>query len=295
MRDLSIAQKNHSIEGLRLIAALGIVWFHMQAPGQEIAYAALAVFLILTADLSSGSLQRSGTRVYLRNRVTRILFPWSVWSGLYLALAYARGVPISVHLADWRHILIGPEIHMWFLPFVFLASGFVLAAKRLVQTPRGFTLWLLLAIGFSTVSYLIHNWLSPPDPFAQWTFAIPPFLLGLIMAHARDRKLVWPEVLFIISVSGLTWAAGATEGVLQLLIAWPILRLFWSIPVPWDWLTKLGALSFGIYLIHPFFMLVMFKFAPALEATVPGVMLVFAASAAAVAILQRLPVFKRLV
>lgn len=55
---------NLSIEGLRFTAAFGIVWFHMQAPGQPFAYSALAVFLVLTADLSAGSLQRWGIRIF---------------------------------------------------------------------------------------------------------------------------------------------------------------------------------------------------------------------------------------
>lgn len=295
MIDPRLPRRNLGIEGLRFVAALGIVWFHMQAPGQPFAYAALAVFLVLTADLSAGSLERGGTAAFLRGRVTRVLVPWLAWSGFYLALLIARGADLPDFAGDWRAVLIGPEIHLWFLPFVFLASVLVLAAQAWVSFARSLTVVLVAAVAGAALSLVAHNWANLPEPFAQWSFALPPFLLGLVMAHARRSGQDWAEPAFMFAVLGIALAAGATEGVLQLLIAWPVLWLVWRLPVRAAWLAPLGALSFGIYLIHPFFALVMFKFAPALEATLPGVVLVFAASALTVAILQRIPLLRRLV
>ncbi|MFN4101139.1 MAG: acyltransferase family protein, partial [Pararhodobacter sp.] len=179
-----------------------------------------------------------------------------------------------------------------FLPFVLLASALVLAAHRFAQHPRSV---LAAAVILAALSLILHNREALPAPFAQWTFALPPFLLGLVMAQARSSGRVWAEPAFMVTVTGLAIAAGATEGLLQLLIAWPVLWVVWRMTLRGVWLAALGALSFGIYLIHPFFMLVLFKLSPALEATVPGVVLVFAASALTVAGLRRLPVLRRLV
>ena len=40
--------RNPWVDGLRVAAAVGIVWFHVRAPEAEFAYSGLSVFLIMT-------------------------------------------------------------------------------------------------------------------------------------------------------------------------------------------------------------------------------------------------------
>jgi len=283
------------IEGLRFVAAFGIVWFHMQAPGQPYAYAALAVFLALTADLSLGVLDRGGPRVFLRRRLVRVGLPWVVWSAFYLAVGLATGVAMPDFLGDWRALLIGPEMHLWFLPFVLLASGLVLGVKLWADaagSPNGPVILMALA---SFVALVAQTWGALPAPFAQWAFALPPFLLGLVMALARRFGAAWLEPAFLFAVIGLSLATQSTEGLLQLLIAWPVLWVVWRLPPGGNGLVELGGLSFGIYLIHPFLALVLFKFAPWAEGRILGVVGLFVVSALAVAVLRRVPGLRAIV
>lgn len=59
--------RNGLVDYGRLVAAMGIVWFHSQAPGARLAYAALPFFLVLLAMPS-----RAGLRV----RAQRLLLPF---------------------------------------------------------------------------------------------------------------------------------------------------------------------------------------------------------------------------
>ena len=295
MADIRAPRQNHAIEGLRFLAALGIVWFHMQAPGQPYAYAALAVFLALTADLSAGALERGSLFGFWAKRFWRIAVPWVAWSAFYFAMRKATGLEAPEFWSDWRVFLIGPEIHLWFLPFVLIASMLVMIAQAWISLNGGINVLLAVFVALASVSLILHHWAGFDAPFAQWTFALPPFLLGLVMAHARRSGQDWAEPAFLFATMGITLAAGASDGLLQLLIAWPVLWVVWRLPLRNDWLPRLGALAFGIYLIHPFLALVLFKFAPGLESTVAGVVILFAASALAVAVMRRVPVLRAVV
>ncbi len=80
---------------------------------------------------------------------------------------------------------------------------------------------------------------------------------------------------------------------LTILFALVGFELFWRLPLRGAWLAPLGKAAFGIYLVHPFFMLVVYKLAGPDVNRLLGAVLAFLMSWAAVAVLRRWPPFAR--
>ena len=156
--------RNGFLDYSRLVAALGIVWFHTQAPGTQIAYAALPFFLVLLSLPSRSS---------LKDRALRLLLPFLAWSAIYgalqVVLAWQSGRPL---FGWWQHamLLTGTLVHLWFLPFAFLVA---LVATWLPQGRISLAM-PVLAAGTLAVNGIPLAW-----PWYQWSFALVPVLVGL--------------------------------------------------------------------------------------------------------------------
>jgi surface polysaccharide O-acyltransferase-like enzyme len=136
--------RNGLVDCGRLAAALGIVWFHTQAPGTRVAYAALPFFLVLLAMPS---------RAGLHDRARRLLVPFLQWSVVY-----------ACHM-----FLTGTSVHLWFLPFALLVS----LASPVLRRP-------FVAPATALLAALALSFAGSPDqvPLAQWSFGIIPVLVG---------------------------------------------------------------------------------------------------------------------
>jgi peptidoglycan/LPS O-acetylase OafA/YrhL len=283
-----------SIDLLRLVAAFGIVWAHMGAPGMIEGYAALAAFLILTAFLSLRSWRRSGGRRFWMGRALRFLLPWVVWSAAFLLLESLRQGGLDVALSglgplDW---LIGPTIHLWFLPFVLLASPLVPLASATLTTARRVWWAAALLVPPGAGAILLHDRFPLPEPLVQWAFATTPFLYGLLSAAAWERGTVGPPVAFATAVMGIAVAGWGSQMAPFVLGAALLFEATWRLPLRRSSAARvaagLAAVSFGIYLVHPAAMLVWWKLAPGLPVAL-GAVAVFLGSAALAWALRRLP------
>ncbi|MFM2388693.1 MAG: hypothetical protein RLZZ437_248, partial [Pseudomonadota bacterium] len=56
------ADYNRTIDLVRFVAALGIVWDHARAPLADIGYLSLALFLMLTSYFAVGSYDRAAAK-----------------------------------------------------------------------------------------------------------------------------------------------------------------------------------------------------------------------------------------
>ena len=72
-----------------------------------------------------------------------------------------------------------------------------------------------------------------------------------------------------------------------------LFECFWRVQMQHKMLPKLGQVAFGIYLLHPFFMLVTYKFAGPDVDRMIATLSTFGMSWAAVVILRRIPFFLR--
>jgi peptidoglycan/LPS O-acetylase OafA/YrhL len=287
-----------SVDLMRFAAAFGIVWDHARAPGADIGYLALSLFLVLTAYLAVGSFERSGMRQDAGNfwlsRARRILLPWLFWCLVYRVIyEVLSDAPFQI-LSEPLSILYGPAIHLWFLPFVMLAlitipiiglsvrdrAGLMVACCVLVAVslPLG---WLHAEAGLQ--AWLVDSTALPP-PLPQWFYSLPLFLFGALLAVGQRLGLVWMPML----------AAAVVSGLLMLLTGIVFLAI-WKWEIAGVWPTRLATYAFGIYLLHPAFMLVAFKlFGPEVDRSFAALFTFFASWAGTWAC-QRLPVLRQMV
>lgn len=287
-------ERRQSVDLMRFVAAFGIVWAHMQAPLMVLGYVVLALFVVLTAFLSFRSAESRAFGPFMRGRALRVLVPWLVWCGLYLALAAFRDGDLARlwTVTDWRRLLVGPEIHLWFLPFVFLAAPLCHLATRLLVRPGAVKAAALVLSPCGLAAIWAHDHLAIDPPFIQWLSATVPLLYGILSA-AAGRQGGWPAPL-VFALAATLPAAFLWGSLLapHLLSAALLFEAAWRWNIRSRLLPRLGRLSFGIYLIHPFFLLVWYRFAAG-QAQWLGALAVFAASALAARAMLALPIRPR--
>lgn len=232
--------RNGLIDALRCICAVGIVWFHSEAPGHRAAYIALPFFLVLLS---------MPMRVQFRDRATRLLRPWLIWSAIFAAGESLRAFFLGQELFGWFQpsmILYGTMIHLWFLPFAFVA-GYVLVPIH--TYPRVSIFVPIIAALF--VSVMPH---SQSPPFPQWFFGTVPAAAGAAFFAQKGNR----RYLAFLSLLGAFLLLGILQprpDNLVILLGSGLAMGAFMIPVPSNSLTKLAAqVSFPVYLSHPIFL-----------------------------------------
>lgn len=286
------------IEGLRLAGAFGAVWFAMQAPGFRVGYASLGLFAILGAFFAARVSREAGAAPFLRARRHRLGLPWLVWSGFYLCVnaALLRDPVAALTPRTPLALLIGPSPHLWFLPFLLIVSVVMIALEPVTREARGRAGLVVLGIPIAVGCFWIQTFVLPPAPFAQWCYAIPCVIFGVLSAQAKaGGGWRWAPLGFIAVVAAISYALGATEDVAPALLAAVLFEAVWRFDPPGDWMRAAGGLAYGTYLAHPVFLLVYYKLFPGANGGAVAALFVFGLSLAAAAALKRLPATRRLV
>lgn len=260
------SEQNGTLDAARLLAAAGIVVFHTGAPGAALGYAGLPFFLVLLVLLMPVSAEQGFNR-FARHRFKRLILPWLGWSlvygGLKLAEAFALQRPIEQSFAPWM-LLTGPALHLWFLPFAFVASlalwplttkGHARAAWPAAGTTARTTAWTTAGIAAGIVLLLAIPLLPMilplqpmPIPVPQWLFALPPLLLGLVLL-ALPANMHWA---FMALYAGLGLALDWPGGMLQTAIGGGLVLACLALPCPANrWTDCAARLSLPLYLAHP--------------------------------------------
>jgi hypothetical protein len=159
----SVKTRNGLVDYGRFVAALGIVWFHTQVLGDRVAYIALPFFLVLLTMPSGAT---------LASRAERLMVPFVVWSAIFAIVHVVFAVKYHMPALgwwDWNMLLTGTWIHLWFLPFAFIAA--ILAPW--FQHP-------LASLGAALLTATLLVLYGTPDlvPFGQWSFGVIPVLVG---------------------------------------------------------------------------------------------------------------------
>ena len=290
-------QHRQGIDLARFIAAFGVVVAHANAsPRDWVGHASLSLFLILTAFLAVQSAQRAGGSYAFLPRLSRLILPWLAWSAFFRLLdevladqPFATGL-----LSDPWSLLYGGSIHLWFLPFVGLAMVLVGPLVRLVTSPQRLMLASGLLVVVSAPLFWAHEAMGLPIPLPQWAFALPCYVLGLLLGVAHPMGRAWVPLMAGVAMTGVAvWLGQAAPWTFTIAASLAAFELFWRLPIRGPWLPPLGKVAFGIYLAHPFFMLVAYKFAGPDVNFLLGAVMGFGMTWAAVALLRRWSLFAR--
>jgi surface polysaccharide O-acyltransferase-like enzyme len=243
---------NASFDIARLVAIFGVVLFHAGAPGGQVGLGGLVFFVMLLPYF--GLRSRTSLAQFARSRATRLLWPWLVWSIIYGGLkvldVVESGRPISSEFEAWMWAT-GPALHLWFLPWAFVAGCAVHILGRAL--PRS----LLGVLGASVA--LAGSWvlaLAPwPTPVAQWIFALPGLGLGLLLAAYPSTGL-WLSVAVLALAAGLGWFAG----LLQAAVALAGVAVCVTLPLaPSLWTRGIADAALVVYLAHPLVASLLFR------------------------------------
>lgn len=292
------ASHRQGIDLARFIAAFGVVLAHAQASPRDWAgHLSLALFAILTAYLAMKSAERAGGRFAYLPRARRLMLPWVIWSLFYWAVEYAvaDGPDRFLPLVDPWSLLYGGFIHLWFLPFIAVAMLLVAPVLSFVTTPQRLIGASALLVGLSAPLFWVHEAVVLPMPLPQWAFTLPCYVLGLLVARAHGMKR--PDIAIAaggaLSLMAI-WMGQGAPWTFTVIIGFAAFELFWRLPVSGKWALHLGQVAFGIYLVHPFVMLVIYKFEGANIPIMAGAIQNFILSWAVVAFLRRYAVFARI-
>jgi surface polysaccharide O-acyltransferase-like enzyme len=238
------------IEALRIISALGIVWFHAEAPGGDIAYAGLVVFLILSAYLSKGPDRTEGATF---KRVQRLLVPWLVWFAIFACGNMLTGVPVFRNQGPVGAVLAGPSYHLWYMPFIFLCLVSLNALKaRVSQLTMMYASCALVVLALAS-SPLWLAWSNRAEaPVAGYMQGAVAVSFGVFLSYASFLPEVWRRLIIVamaLAAGYFLYAAYAVGMLIGLLLTLDWLKLPPSIN-----LTALSSCTLGIYFIHPLFL-----------------------------------------
>lgn len=274
--------RSAAIEWLRFVCCLGIVAFHMQVSWPHVAISGLYAFSIITVALAVKSARGRTIGGFARARFRTLLVPWIFWSVFYAAVLSAISLRNGNPLFSWfetRMLLTGTVIHLWFLPFAFVASVAVASATVLARSryqshrtndtgDRGWftaSAQALVCAGAIAAAEIVLSRSSLPAPLAQWISVLPGVPIGAVLAGMEfgDKRNARPIAVLTFCCVGAC--------VLLMWLGMRFITIGYLVSVPMcaaAWLTGTRAgpgtlrwskFSFGVYLLHPFFGLVYYK------------------------------------
>jgi len=301
-----------NIERLRIFSALAVVYFHVRSDleiARNLGTVGILIFLLsLFAFVVNrpGPLDLSGT---LRRKARRLLKPWLFWSMVYGAVVLLKALYRDMSFSDafdWTMLLTGTRIHLWFLPFAFVAAMLLVMIHRaLADVSNLFTITAavlagaLCVFGFS----IIQSCVRPPRPLGQWTVGAPAILFGLAVGRitlqqkARDRRNLYvfavlstTATCIVVLLCDGPWSDYAGKFALRYCasVTAVCFAMHWQgslDPIS----RKLASLSYGIYLVHPLVMVVLKELRIAMQYPFVSLLLVVSISALITDVFKRTP------
>lgn len=295
------ADRNGAVDLARFLGALGIVWFHESASFTWIGYAALPMFMafVLYFSLFSAGRRTGRQDAFLWGK--RLLVPWLAWCVIYglakVVDAMVKDAPLSSEFDTWM-LLTGSKIHLWFLPFAFVAGLLIRqAVMSLHYSDR--TFWAL-NIGFVAIQ-LASFWLLTSfvmeRPLDQWLFVVPACYLGVMLCAADGKQLrllavcVAAAIAFAIA-SSLGWHHGVAQMVIATIMCTAVLTIQIQASATTDFLS---SIALGVYLIHPLIHAVLLRLVDLQPYTWAFALLVLALSIMAIAVMRRTPILRQII
>ncbi|MCF7972708.1 MAG: acyltransferase [Phycisphaerae bacterium] len=265
-----MSDRNYNVDRLRIIAAFGIVWFHTQGlMGRDIAYAGLAVFIMLAFTYVTLHSTTSPCTAILTNRFKRLIIPWIFWCLVYEMTLLGRSMISNtpntalVEQLSLRMLLIGTAIHLWYLPFAFVMTAMAVGLSKMTRM-WGVSIRIMLGFALSifafALSILMLSRYRSVVPLAQWSWGLPAVFigitLGLILQLEQSHKRIMISAVLTLFVVGISWFNRVQHQGLALSYSIAVVLTAGCLLWPGHLRLSRGSqwlvsLTLGIYLIHP--------------------------------------------
>ena len=262
------------LDMLRVVAMLDILSVHLTG-GYLIGGAGLPVFIITAVALAVRRPTPPPVAEVALKRAERVLLPWLFWSGFFgLLLCYAAwvdpGLTLGGAFEPWMWVA-GTKIHLWFLPFIFVAELGAVAAVRGVGSLRSRGVLVLslgcAALAVVTAGTVYDQWQAAGDLAGRnvgksWLFGLASVPLGVAVGRAlaaegghTRRGLVPLGLAALLTMAWLRYGLDLPYHAVWLGWRQALAFLFVAAAVQWrgeapPWLTRVAALTVGIYLLH---------------------------------------------
>jgi len=254
-----------NIERLRVLGAIGIVWFHTKhVPLRSMGYAGLPIFLLIFISLIVRYSHFHNFEGFAKRRAHRLLLPWIFWSGIYGICILGREVLHGGSFFEGfatNNFLIGTSIHLWYLPYSFAIALCLYGINKFSSKISDFTvilIMLFLSVATLYVSSMVTTY-SMSAPLPQWFFGLASLPLGIAIGrccYLTNKKTEIILMTIIVLVTVIVCLLLARVGYTDLPLPYGIGTTLVCIAYLWHGqygrLTEFMApLTYGIYLIHP--------------------------------------------
>ena len=130
-----------TLDAARFIAAIGVVWIHVCQTPATSNFGAIGRFAVPFFAATAGyflvqSIQQNPSlklQSFAASRLTRLYLPFLVWSGMYWAFKLAKKLIVKdsdTTLPGIEVLYQGGAYHLWFIPYLTLASLIIYGVSR---------------------------------------------------------------------------------------------------------------------------------------------------------------------
>jgi hypothetical protein len=266
------------LDAARLVATLGVIWFHSIECEQfrvsgvlgrfSVAFYTLAAMIFL---VQSAERRQRPYLVYVLERLRRLGIPFAGWGLITVGVMYAvirGGYPLDLPTLSWDRLADGGTLHLYFLPFLFIASigVYPFAVFMRGRPGRQWTLaGICLAIALALDCGLLNSVPPPRGPFFGQFFAVTvdrwsAVYWGVAAAVVWSNGLSRSSRRIPVAVVGALVLVGVTVwqwkyGLVSQFKVYGGLGLLAVALVPWRnvvfrILAPLGRMSAGVYFAH---------------------------------------------
>ncbi|HWA97480.1 MAG TPA: acyltransferase, partial [Pirellulales bacterium] len=265
------------LDVVRTLAMLCIIWIHVpRSPELRSTtivarfavplFACVATYFAYRKGFATGF---AGTLEYVVGRVRRVYLPFVAWSVVYLLFKAAKKLVAPEQdndFAGWDILWTGGAYHLWFLPFIFMASSGAYLLGALAACDRGRE--RRIAHGTAIAGGVIASLPSLGVPLSDGALscmllALPAACWGTTWAglsnerpidHGRGAVVSVLMFLAFVLLEALLVALGRNAWLENLAgVALAIFAMAWLPGRAWLPAAHLGTVAFGMYCSHLLF------------------------------------------
>ncbi len=327
--------RNRQLDFMKVVAALAVVCLHVSAEvvtkAPDVASSSwqignlidsysrwcVPVFVMISGALLLTNPNGQTAIEFYKKRLNRLLTPLIFWSLFYIILTARLNNDFSIEDALHRIKTGKPYFHLWYLYMLFGLYIITPLLRIIIQVSSRSDRFVHMIFWFM-IAFTYSIYVTFETIFIAYTVSyIGYFLAGNYLSNIQteiNRKLLMLGAMvsgFIISymVSYLYADLGRYSWELMYNYANPlvvmmsicIFIILSNVRIESVWISKLSMVTFGIYLIHPFWMVLLNKFGingflyhPALGIFL-ATMAVFILSAVSSSWLLRVPLLRKLI